>query len=265
MSSSRSLSGRVVVVSGASSGIGEAVARDVVARGARVVINARRVERLEALAKELQGAEKDRRVAIAPGDAADEATVAVMLDTARSAFGAEADAVIVNAGRGLNGSVFTSDTTQWETMVRTNLLGAARLMRAAAHRMVKDVEALGEGGWRTKAHDIVVLGSSVGRHISPFSSMYGSTKFAVHSLGEALRRELSPKGIRVTVVEPAVVKSEFQDAAGYDRTTFGAFMDRIGPVLEPSDVARSIGFVLEQPAWVHVYDVGLRPTRQEYP
>jgi NADP-dependent 3-hydroxy acid dehydrogenase YdfG len=69
----------------------------------------------------------------------------------------------------------------------------------------------------------------------------------------------------VTVVEPAVVRSEFQDAAGYDRGTFGAFMDRIGPVLEPVDVARSIAFVLEQSPWVHVYDVGVRPTRQEYP
>jgi NADP-dependent 3-hydroxy acid dehydrogenase YdfG len=105
----------------------------------------------------------------------------------------------------------------------------------------------------------------VGRHISPFSSMYGSTKFALHSLTEALRREVGPKGVRVTVVEPAVVKSEFQSVAGYDAGTFGAFMEKIGPVLEPGDVARAIGFVLEQPSNVHLYDVALRPTRQDYP
>ena len=259
-----SLQGRVVVVSGASSGIGEAVARDCVARGARVVLNARRVDRLEALAGQLNPSGGEPRVAIAPGDAADEKTVALMLDTARSAFGVDADGVVVNAGRGLAGSVFTSDTSQWETVIRTNLLGAARLMREAAHRMVKTAEARGEG-WKSSPQDIVVIGSSVGRHISPFSSMYGSTKFAVHSLAEALRREVAPNGIRVTLIEPAIVKSEFQDAAGYDRSSFGAFMEKIGPVLEPGDVARTIGFVLEQPAWVHMYDIGLRPTRQEYP
>jgi NADP-dependent 3-hydroxy acid dehydrogenase YdfG len=261
----RGLEGRIAVVTGASSGIGEAVAREIVSRGGRVVINARREERLDALVLELN---EGRREAVAvgiAGDAAEDEVIASMLDAAGERFGGEADAVVVNAGRGLNGSVFTSDASQWEAMIRTNLLGAARLMRAAAQRMVKDVESRGADGWRARAHDIVAIGSTVGRHISPFSSMYGSTKFGVHALGEALRREIGPRGVRVTVIAPAVVRSEFQDVAGYDRGTFGAFMEKIGPVLEPSDVAGTIGFVLEQPSHVHVCDVVVRPTRQDYP
>jgi NADP-dependent 3-hydroxy acid dehydrogenase YdfG len=261
----RTLEKRIGVVTGASSGIGEAVARELVSRGCRVVINARRRERLEALAAELNKGGGERRVVSVAGDASTDETISAVLNAAASSFGAEADAVIVNAGRGLNGSVFTSDTSQWEEVVRTNLLGAARLMRESAHRMVAQLEKAAAGSWMKRPHDIVTLGSSVGRHISPFSSMYGSTKFALHSLTEALRREAGPKGIRVTVVEPAVVKSEFQAVAGYDATNFGAFMEKIGPVLEPTDVARAIAFVLEQPSNVHMYDVALRPTRQDYP
>lgn len=256
---------RIGVVTGASSGIGAALARELVSRGFRVVVNARRRERLDELAAELNRGRPEPVVVGVPGDAAEQSTVTAMLDAAVSSFGAEADAVIANAGRGLNGSVYTSDPAQWEEMIRTNLLGVARLIREAAHRMVRVLDAAPSDAWLQRPHDIVLIGSSVGRHISPFSSMYGSTKFAVHSLGEALRREIGPKGIRVTVVEPAVVKSEFQSVAGYDSTNFGAFMEKIGPVLDPADVARTIAFALEQPPNVHLYDIGLRPTRQDYP
>ena len=110
-----------------------------------------------------------------------------------------------------------------------------------------------------------MIGSNVGRHISPFSSMYGSTKFAVNSLAEALRREVGPRGIRVTLIEPGFVKSEFQGVAGYDPAWFEGVLTKIGPVLEPEDVARAVSFVASQPAHVHVSDVLVRPTRQEYP
>ncbi len=257
------LAGRIAVVSGASAGIGEAVARELVARGAQVVINARRAERLAALAHELGR----HRVVEAPGDAADPACVARMLDTAREAYKRDADLVVVNAGRGLDGSVLTSDPGQWEEMVRTNLLGAARLMRAAAERMLAHIEAMKSAGeaWTTHAHDIVVIGSNVGRHISPFSSMYGSTKFAVNSLAEALRRELAPRGVRVPLVEPGFVVSEFQGVAGYDDAWFAQRREALGPLLEPADIARTIAFIVGQPAHVHVSDTLIRPTRQDYP
>lgn len=259
----------MVLVTGSSSGIGESVARHAFAAGANVVINARRRDRLETLARDLQrnAASSSPRVCIVAGDAADDAVISEMFDRPSKELGAEPDAVIVNAGRGLKGSLFDSDIAQWEDVIRTNLLGAAKLMRLAAHRMVAKLDASLPNGaaWVNTPRDIVCLGSVVGRHISPFSSMYGSTKFGVHSLGEALRREIGPKGIRVSVVEPAVVKSEFQDVAGYDRTGFGAFMEKIGPVLEPDDVGQLITSMLALPARVNIADVVIRATRQDYP
>ncbi|MEZ6242250.1 MAG: SDR family oxidoreductase [Phycisphaerales bacterium] len=251
---------RVAVVTGASAGIGEAIARGLAAQGASVVLNARREERLAEVVGEINAA-KGEAVAC-PGDAGDPRVITAMLDRARDHFGSEANLVVVNAGRGLKGSVYDSDTDQWEEMVRTNLLGAARLMREAARRMVEDIRG---DDWQTSPRDIFAIGSTVGRHISPFSSMYGATKFGVHALAEALRREVGPKGVRVTLIEPAVVKSEFQDVAGYDPATFGQFMDKIGPVLSPEDVARAIVFVASQPGAVHVSDLLIRPTRQDYP
>ncbi len=246
-----------------------------VKNGAAVVINARRRERLEALVLEL-GTED---VVAVTGDAAEESVVTEMLDVARHTFGAgqrEADLVVVNAGRGLRGSVYDSDPAQWEEIFRINLLGASRLMRAAAERMAGPVPV--QKGppppqappqpprdWLDRPRDIIVLGSTVGRHISPFSSLYGSAKAGVHMLAESLRRLMAPRGLRVSLLEPGIVRSEFQDAAGYDRASFGAFMDSISPVLTPDDIARLVLFIASQPAGVHVCDVMIRPTRQEYP
>jgi NADP-dependent 3-hydroxy acid dehydrogenase YdfG len=257
---------RIAVVTGASAGIGEATARELVGQGATVVLNARRKERLESLAKEL-GPED---VASAAGDCADDAVVGSMFEIAKERFGAgrrEANLVVVNAGRGLNGSVVTSDTSQWEDMVRTNLMGAAKLIRAAAERMLREIadDAAAGKAWTTQARDIVVLGSTVGRHISPFSSMYGATKFAVNSLAEAARRELGPKGIRVSLIEPGFVVSEFQGVAGYSEEWLKATFERIGPVLDAKDIAEVVTTITSKAAHVHWGDVVLRGTRQDYP
>lgn len=256
------LDGRIAVVTGASAGIGEGVARELAAGGARVVLNARRRDRLEALALELGDAHGRGCCAVAPGDCADPGVISSMLAAAELAFGAPPDLVVVNAGRGLAGSVMTSDEAQWDEMIRTNLLGAAALMRKAAGCMLRDLEGR---DWRDKARDIIVLGSVVGRHVSPFSSMYGSTKFAVHSLAEALRREIGPRGVRVTLIEPAVVVSEFQSVAGYTDDLVAGFEQKFGPLLAPEDIARAIAFIAAQPPSVHVSDIVIRATRQDYP
>lgn len=254
------LEGRVAIITGASAGIGHAIARDFAHRGGRLVINARREARLNEIAEELG----PDRVAVVAGDAGDDSTIERLFSTARERFEEEPDLVVVNAGRGLNGSVTTSDTAEWEEMIRTNLLGAARLMRAAAHNLLTDIENSGVS-WQQEARDIVVLGSTVGRHVSPFSSMYGSTKFAVNSLAEALRREIGPKGVRVTLIEPGFVRSEFQGVAGYAEDWFAEVVDRIGPVLTPEDCAEIISFIVSRPPAVHLSDALIRPTRQDYP
>jgi NADP-dependent 3-hydroxy acid dehydrogenase YdfG len=258
----KTLDGRIAMVTGASAGIGEAVARELVARGARVVLNARRRDRLEALALGLGDAHGRGCCAVAPGDCADPGVISSMLAAAETAFGAAPDLVVVNAGRGLAGSVMTSDPAQWDEMIRTNLVGAAALMRASAARMLDSLEGK---DWRDHPRDIVVLGSVVGRHVSPFSSMYGSTKFAVHALAEALRREIGPRGVRVTLIEPAVVVSEFQSVAGYTDDLVAGFGQKFGPLLSPADIARVIAFTASQPPCVHVSDIVIRATRQDYP
>lgn len=260
------LSARVAVVTGASAGIGHAVACELATMGARVAVNARREERLVGVVQEIADRcrEKsgDERAIAVPGDASDPAVIAKLLDEPEARFGQPVDLVVINAGRGLAGSVLTSDPAQWDEMVRINLMGAAMLIREAGNRLAA-LQAKRE--WPRHAADIVVLGSTVGRHISPFSSMYGSTKFAVGSLAEAARRELGPRGVRVTLIEPGIVRSEFQGVAGYDEQSFSALMDKFAPVLSPEDVARTIGFVVKQPAGVHVCDALVRPTRQDYP
>ena len=262
--SEQQLTGRIAVVTGASAGIGEATARRLAREGAAVVVNARREERVAALAGAIEH-EGGRAIGVA-GDCADSAVVCAMLDAAKALGGREADLVVVNAGRGLSGSVMTSEAGEWDEMVRTNVLGAALLIREAGKRMIaQGPDAQGDAGWVDHPRDIVVLGSVVGINISPYSSMYGSTKFAIGSIAEGARRELGPRGIRVTLVCPGIVESEFQAVAGYDPAAFGKIMDTVGPVLCADDIAGVVSHTCGLPARVCVGEVVVRATRQDYP
>ncbi len=126
------------------------------------------------------------------------------------------DMVVVNAGRGLAGGILDSDESQWQELYQVNVMGAAHLMRRAGQYLVG-----------RKSGDIVVVGSVVGRNVSPFSGFYGSSKFAIGAIAEGLRREVCPHGVRVSLVMPGVVLSEFQHVAGYDE---GKLFSRDCPV-----------------------------------
>lgn len=246
---------RVAIVTGATSGIGEAVVRRFAAEGIAVVGNGRTVEKLKALEKDL--GPMFRGVA---GDAGKQEVVDELFAAAEADFG-PADIVVANAGRGLGGSVTAGDTTRLAALFELNVLGALALMRAAASRMVPRQEQ----DYPKNAQDIVVIGSVVGRNISPFSALYGSTKHAIHSLTEALRREIGPKGVRVTLVEPGFVLSGFQDGAGYSQEMVDGFTTRLGPLLIGEDIADAIQYIVTRPPHVHVGDIVIRPTRQDYP
>jgi NADP-dependent 3-hydroxy acid dehydrogenase YdfG len=247
---------RVAIVTGASSGIGEATARKFVAEGLAVVGNARREARLRAMEEELGEA-----FCGVPGDAADDAVLDRLFAAASDRFGRPADIVVANAGRGLGGSVTSVDLDKFEDILRLNVRGVLALLQKAAQRMVESQQS----GFPRQAADIVVIGSVVGRYISPFSAVYGSTKFAVHGLAEGLRREVGPKGVRVSLVEPGVVVSEFQEGAGYDEAQVKRFDEDFGPLLYGEDIAQAIHFIVTQPPHVHVNNIMVRPTRQDYP
>jgi len=246
----------IAIVTGATSGIGEATARKFIDAGFGVVGNGRNAAKLAELEQEL-----GNTFCCVAGDASDYATLDKLFVAAEKRFGKNADIVVVNAGRGLGGSVTGSDLSQLEEVIKINLTGSFALMQKASKIMV---EAQKDSYPKTAA-DIVVIGSVVGRHISPFSAAYGATKFAIHSLTEALRREIGPKGVRVSLVEPAVVISGFQEVAGYNDEMVQRFHDKFGPLLVSEDIANAIYHIVSQPPHVHICDVVVRPTRQDYP
>ena len=247
---------RIAIITGATSGIGEATARRFIDAGFGVIGNGRNQEKLTALEKELTPA--FRGVA---GDTADHGVITSLFETTVAHFGKEPDIVVANAGRGLTGTVTNSDLTNFEEVLRTNVSGTLALIQQAANRMVK----LQEKAWPASAADIVVIGSVVGHHISPFSAVYGATKFAVHALAEGLRREVGPKGVRVSLVAPGIVLSGFQDAAGYSDELVGTFHERFGPLMNGDPVADAIFNIVNQPPHIHISDMVIRPTRQDYP
>jgi NADP-dependent 3-hydroxy acid dehydrogenase YdfG len=250
----KSLSGKTAIITGASSGIGRATALTLSQAGASVVIHARRKERLDKLASEIT-AQGGNALAVA-GDASVQADIDLLLDRALTwnDGGCKYDIVVVNAGRGLAGGVLSSDESQWEKLYQINVFGAAHLMRRAAQYLV-----------RQKSGDIVAISSVVGKNISPFSGFYGSSKFAVSAIAEGLRREICSHGVRVSVVMPGIVLSEFQGVAGYDEENFGKGIAQFGKLLEPQAIADGIHWLLTLPPHVNVNEIMIRPTGQSYP
>jgi NADP-dependent 3-hydroxy acid dehydrogenase YdfG len=245
--------GRLAVVSGATAGIGHEIARMLLEQGSRVVGTGRRVARLRDMEASFPGF---RGV---PGDVTNPDTLRALERACRDAFMGAPDVFVVNAGRGLTGSLLQSDETEWAYLFELNCLAAMRQLKLASRLML-------EAG-RTLAgpRDIVVIGSVVGFNLSPVNPVYGATKFALHSLVESLRRELAPQGIRVTVIAPGTVKSEFQAVAAYAAESMTAHEQAAGPLLEPADVAEVVRFAISQPPHVHLDILSLRPTRQVYP
>lgn len=247
---------RIAAVTGATSGIGEATARKFVAAGFGVVGNGRNATKLATLEKEFGSA-----FCGVAGDATDNNVLEELFTSAINRFDKTVDIVVANAGRGLGGSVKDANLAQFEDLLKINVTGTLALLQKAAQKMVDTQQKI----YPKSAADIVIIGSVVGRHVSPFSAVYGASKFAVHALAEGLRREVGPKGIRVSLVEPGAVLSGFQAVSGYSDELVQSFKDNFGPLLVGADVANVIHYIVTQPPHVHISDVVVRPTRQDYP
>ncbi|WIM99830.1 SDR family oxidoreductase [Actinoplanes oblitus] len=242
---------RVAVVTGASSGIGRAIAVRFARQGIRVVAAGRNADELAKLAGELP--ELVRPVC---GDVTDPGHPERLLAAAEK--WEPASILVVSAGHGLPGTVLGSDPDGWRDLVEVNYLAVLRQLRVGGEYFTGQAER--DNGRRVR--DIVVIGSTAGRQVSAANPVYGSTKFAVHSLVEALRQEVCAHNIRVTLIEPGFVRSGFQETAGYDMAWFDKVTEDNGPLLTPDDVAETVGFVVDRPAHVHLDDIRLRPTRQ---
>ena len=245
---------KTAIITGASSGIGRATALALAKAGEAVVIFARRKERLDELAAEI-AALGGKALAVA-GDAGNCADIDLLLERtlAWNEGGHKYDIVVVNAGRGLAGGILNSEESLWQELYRINVLGATHLMRRAGQYMVQ-----------RKSGDIVVVGSVAGRNVSPFSGFYGSSKFAIGAIAEGLRREVCPHDVRVSLVLPGIVLSEFQGVAGYNEENFGKGIAQFGKLLEPEAIADGIHWLLTLPSHVNVNEITIRPTGQSYP
>ena len=247
---------RIAIVTGTTSGLGEATMRRFVADGFGVVGNGRNKEKLTALENEMGPG-----FCSVAGNAADNAVVEKLFALAKDRFGREADIVVANAGRGLGGSVKDADLTQFEDVLKINVIGAAALIQKAAQKMV-DIQ---KKAFPQAAADIVIIGSIAGRQVSPFSAVYSASKFAVHALAEGLRREVGPSGVRVSLVEPGLVLSGFQAVAGYSDEMVNTLQEKFGPLPKSADIANAIFQIVTQPPHVHISDIIVRPTCQDYP
>ncbi len=248
---------RVAGVTGATSGIGQAAVTCLIESGMRVVANGRRQEPLRALEGRFNASY--RRIHSLAGDIREPGLIQALFEASQEHFGVEPSVMVLSAGSGQPGTILSSDPSRWTTLFETNVL-------ALMHQM-RDVATL----WRQSrrgpdsaaVRDLVVIGSTIGRNVSAFNPVYGATKFALHSLVEALRQELCREDIRVSLIEPGFVKSGFQEASGYDMTWFGKVEEDIGSLLSPEDIARIIYFIVASPPHVHIDDIRVRPTRQK--
>jgi len=251
---------RNVIITGATSGIGKAFALLMLRKGNNVVLNGRSLTRMNRVIKEAKNLSGNFEVVL--GDCFEQEVISNMIYACKIKFDGLPNLCLVNAGRGLPGTLATSDDSQWESLFNINVLAVLKQLKYFSACMMEDVstETL-----FSKKKDIVVIGSSIGRNVSPFNPIYGATKSAVHSATEALRREVGPQGVRVSLIEPGIVRSGFQETAGYDAEWFKKYVEEIGPVLSPDDIAITVKFITDLPPHVHANNVMIRPTRQAYP
>ncbi|HVP62932.1 MAG TPA: SDR family NAD(P)-dependent oxidoreductase [Myxococcaceae bacterium] len=244
------LKDKVALVTGASSGIGEATALTLARAGARVAIAARRRERLDSVARRIADLRSESLVLEADVARVDEAESIVARTVDR--FG-RIDILVNNAGMMLLSPVDRARVDDWRRMLDLNLLGLMVATRAALPHMR-----------RQKDGHVVNVSSTAGRVANPDASVYAATKFGVGAFSEALRREVYRDGIRVTLIEPGAVATELRDHVP-DRET----RDRIETwarsmrQLQSEDVAAAILYAVSQPPHVNVNEILLRPTDQE--
>jgi clavulanate-9-aldehyde reducatase len=242
------LNGKVALVTGASSGIGEATAEALAAQGASVVIGARRTDRLAVLEEKLTA--RGTKVLSVELDVTDQDSCKAAVQAAVEQFGT-LDVLVNNAGVMLLGSIVGADTTDWTRMINTNVLGLLFMTDAALPHLL------------ASKGSIVQVSSVAGRVARLGSGVYNASKWAVNAFSESLRQEVTAQGVRVVLIEPGMVNTELRDHIT-DVTARKNVEERASKTrqLQATDIANAVVYAVTQPDYVAINEILVRPTDQ---
>jgi NADP-dependent 3-hydroxy acid dehydrogenase YdfG len=244
----QNIQGKVVVITGASSGLGEATARRLAKDGAKLVLAARRADRLAALAKELdQGPD-----AAVETDVTDIEQVRRLVDGAVERHG-RIDVIINNAGLMPLSPIERGKVEDWDRMIDVNIKGVLYGIAAALPHMKAQ-----------KSGHIINVSSVAGHKVRPGSTVYSATKTAVRVLSEGLRQEVKPYGIRTTIISPGAVESELAESVTEPDIAANVRKMYETAAIPADSFARAVVYAMSQPDDVDINEILFRPTRQEY-
>jgi NADP-dependent 3-hydroxy acid dehydrogenase YdfG len=245
----KGIEGKIVVITGASSGLGEAAARHLSAEGATVVLGARRVDRIESLAKELTG--RGGKATARRTDVTDHVQVKALVDGAVQAYG-RIDVMLNNAGLMPHSPLERLKIDDWNRTIDVNIKGVLYGIAAALPHMK-----------RQKSGHIINVSSVAGHKVTPNGAVYAATKHAVRALSEGLRQEVKPYNIRTTVISPGAVATELPDSITERDVSEGIHKFYEQFAIPADSFARAVAFAMSQPEDVDVNEILFRPTRQE--
>ena len=249
------LDGTVALITGASSGIGEATALALAAQGAAVALAARRKERLEQLAKDITG--KGGRALVIETDVSDKAQAQAAVERTVAELG-RLDTLVNNAGVMLLGPIENAPLDEWDQMVHLNVLGLLYTAHAALPHLLKAAEDSPR-----RVADLVNVSSVAGRVARNGSGVYNTTKFGVVAFSESLRQEVTKRHVRVSVIEPGAVATEL--VSHMREEVRERSMQRFAGVerMQAEDIADAIQYIVTRPRRVAINEVLIRPTEQE--
>jgi NADP-dependent 3-hydroxy acid dehydrogenase YdfG len=249
------LDGTVALVTGASSGIGEATARALAAQGAAVALAARREERLAQLARDI-GRDGGRALVLVT-DVTDKVQARAAVARTVAEWG-RLDILVNDAGVGLTGPIENAPLDEWDQMVQLNLLGVLYITHAALPHLLQAA-----GGGPRRVADLVTVSSVAGRIVISGSGVYDATKFGVGAFSESLRQEVTRRHVRVAVVEPGMVATEiFGHMREEERQQFLQRFAGVEP-LASEDIADAIGYMVTRPRHVAINELLIRPTDED--
>lgn len=248
------LTNKRVWVTGASSGIGEATAKALAGAGAEVVLSARRRDRLEALAREIEGS--GGKAVLMAVDVADRKAMERLGGELEAMGGV--DILINNAGLMPLSPLLEGRVDEWERMIDVNIKGVLYAIHAVLGAMAK-----------RKSGHIVNVSSVAGRVTMKNAAVYNATKFGVRAISDALRKEATEYGVRVTDIQPGAVATELADSIKYEPIRQaakgkGGFYGPGAEILQSEDIANAILYAVTQPDYVDVCEILIRPQKQEY-